>query len=83
VLSKVGAFFMSDITNARSKLANAVKRSRRMPDPDPAAIAEARAALAAAKLEKYVAEVISTAPLLSQDQVRRITALFQGAGGRS
>jgi hypothetical protein len=86
VLLKVGAFFMSevneatarsDVARAKSILANEHKRSRQAPND--AAIAKAKANLAAAKLEKYVAEVLASAPELSASQKAAIGALLQGA----
>ena len=86
VLLKVGAFFMSevneptlrsDVARAKSILANEHKRARRAPND--AAVAKAKADLAAAKLEKYVAEVVASAPELSTAQKAVIGALLHGA----
>lgn len=82
VLPKVGAFFMSEVTKARSVLANAVKRERCTDDPGPAVV-DARRALAAAKLEAYIRHVVATAPALSKEQRDRLALLLAAHGAGS
>lgn len=61
----------SKVLSARSQLGVATRRA------DPVAIDAARQALAAAKLEAYVAKVIAIAPPLSPEQRDRLALLFR------
>ena len=65
----------SAVLTARSKLGVAARRA------DPHEIAEARQALAAAKLEAYIAKVVAEAPPLSPEQCDRLSMLLRPAGG--
>lgn len=67
----------SPVLTARSNLGNATRRK------DPAAIEQARRDLAAAKLEDYVQRTVADAPPLTDDQLKRITAMLRPirAGG--
>lgn len=76
---------MSEVTRARSVLANEVKRAKRAADRDddpapwtkqPPAVENARRDLAAAKLEAYITAIVAAAPTLSSDQTLRLTALL-------
>lgn len=56
-----------------------LSRTRSADDPD---LIAARQTLAAAKLEKYVTEVVATAPPLTPEQLSRVAALLRPAAGR-
>lgn len=58
---------------ARSRLANASHRGG-----DPAAIIEARRDFTAVKLERYIREVVASAPPLTTEQRARLAALLSG-----
>ena len=71
---------MSEVGRAKSRVALAEKKSKRAPGvASAAAVQEARRDLAAAKLEKFIAEVLATAPELSESQKEALSAIFQGA----
>jgi len=59
---------------AKGKLAAAV----RYLDPDDPRIADARRELAEAKISKFVAQVLATAPPLSREQADRIASIIRG-----
>ncbi len=59
---------LTPVTETRSKLANAVKSN----GPNDPKTIEARRNHAAAKLERYIAEVVSAAPPLTADQKARL-----------
>ena len=65
------------VLSARAAVAVASRRSRGG-TADPAAIANARRELAAAKLERYVREVVAAAPPLTTEQRSRIAAILTG-----
>jgi F0F1-type ATP synthase delta subunit len=66
------------ITQARARIAS-LSRSRAHDDPD---LAAARRDLAAAKLERYVEQVIAAAPPLTSEQLDRIVSILRPAIGR-
>ena len=66
------------ITLARSHLANEVKRSKRMPDPDSQArVADARRELIAAKLEAHIRAVVASSPPLTEEQKLQLSTLLR------
>lgn len=71
---------MSKINQARSRLANEVKKSKKTENRE--AVRLARAELAEAKLRKYIAEVVAQAPALSGDQLARLAALLRPTGSQ-
>lgn len=64
---------MSDVLRYRGQCA-ALSRSRRPDDP---VYVDARRNLAAAKLEAYISSVVAEAPVLTDDQVDRLTAAMR------
>lgn len=63
---------MSQILKARSALGVAARRK------NSGEVTEARRNLAAAKLEEYVARIVSEAPPLTNEQADRIAGLLRG-----
>lgn len=61
------------VPKAKSRLAVGIRLQK-----GPEEIEAARADLAAAKLEAYVARVVAEAPPLSPDQIDRVAALLRG-----
>ncbi len=69
------------VSQAHSRLANAVKKSRR----DPSArveIDQARRELAEAKLAAYIQRVVDEAPPLSADARQRLAVLLRSGGAQ-
>lgn len=84
-----GAFLMSEVLNgkdgrgrrvavAKSRLANESKRAKRDPAVGKGPLLDARRALAAAKLEAYIAQVVTSAPELTPEQAARLASLLRG-----
>ena len=69
--------FLLSWTSERAKIAS-LSRSRKADDPE---LLTARRNLKAAKLEEYVARVISTAPPLTDEQASRIASMLRPYGG--
>ncbi len=68
------------VSRAKSQLANEVKRAKRTKDPSaPSKVAAARAALAEAKLEAVVREVVDAAPELGPATRERLAVLLRGS----
>lgn len=65
---------LSIVEQHRNRVAS-LSRYRSPGDPE---LTAARSALAAAKLEQYIASVVSAAPPLSADQRSRLAALLSG-----
>ena len=66
------------VAKARSLVAVESKKIKKS-GGSPAALIAARQALAAEKLERYIEQVVATAPPLSPDQRDRLTVLLRGA----
>ncbi len=69
------------VSQAHSRLANAVKKSRRDPSAR-AEVEQARRQLAEAKLAAYIQRVVDEAPPLSADARHRLAALLGSRGAR-
>ncbi len=69
------------VSQAHSRLANAVKKSRRDPSAR-AEVEQARRQLAEAKLAAYIQRVVDEAPPLSADARQRLAALLGSRGAR-
>ena len=68
---------MTEVFRARSRVANEIRRAKRRQDPaDQVRVADARRALAEAKLESYIRSIVASAPELTQQQCDRLAALF-------
>ncbi len=62
-------------------MANEVKKSKSQSKPDPDRIRQAKVALAQAKLERYISEIVAEAPDLAAEQRDRLARLLQPVGG--
>lgn len=73
------------VTQARSRVANAVKDSRAkgLPPSSAPKVLDAKRDLAAAKLSAYITKVVAEAPPLSPQQRARLAALLtEGCRGK-
>lgn len=67
---------MTEVAAAAARVA----RAHRFTPDDPNAIADARRALAAAKIEAAIERALASAPALSPEQTQRVFALLIAAG---